>query len=235
MVKIHSSRTPGTASSPAAASRYGHQRTRQSPTAVTATGAAMNSRPCQPSIPCRDTPGAKPTANGLARNGGTWNSLRRRRGHGEEEAAGRGGQRERQPPQGRDGSASGREPGRHHAHGRNHPASSRIAQGPGVTDAPGFGRRGGRPSGRYSKCHHSLSYTRYRWCLDPYCSSQRAPSNGRTSSAMPATWLDSCGGSVQFLARVIEPVLRTASANRRAWACAVAVAVGQADQLAVLP
>ena len=73
MLKIHSLITPGTAISPAAASRYGHHRSRQSPAAVTATGTTMNSRPCQPSIPCcTNTPGAMLRAKGVSRNGGTW-------------------------------------------------------------------------------------------------------------------------------------------------------------------
>ena len=71
--------------------------------------------------------------------------LRRRRGHDEEEATARGGQRERQPPQPRRGGANRREPGRNHAHAGDHPASSATAQGRGVIGAPGCGKRAGLP------------------------------------------------------------------------------------------
>jgi hypothetical protein len=45
-------------------------------------------------------------------------------------------------------------------------------------------------------------------------SSHRAPSAGRTSKAVPATWRDSCGGSVHFIA-TSEPVRRDHQGQRQ--------------------
>ena len=69
------------------------------------------------------------------------------------------------------------------------------------------------PSASSSKCQISFAYVRHRPSSNPCSPSQRAPSVGPTSIAVPCTCADDSGGSTHRRASSIDPYRSTASST----------------------